>query len=159
MTVSMKAGSENQGEFGWYEGDLQYDSFTGNYRLSQGMNSASVPGNEFIDEVFEARKDHGIDVMLYGCLGIEEGLTGGLDFEMLQVDEAAAVIEEEYDGWTVGVSGYDLVFSKNQDFTVYEADSIEGLERNLADWFDEPEEYVEKVEGWERELNNWPWKL
>jgi hypothetical protein len=155
----MKIGSENQGEFGWYEGDLQRDGFTGNYRVTQGMNSALVPGSSLLDEVFDVRKEHGIDVMLHGRLDVEEAITGTLGFELQSVDRAAAVLEEDYEGWTVGVSGNDLVFSEDCDYSVYEGDSIEELERNLMSWFDDVDQYMGEVNKWNRELDSWPWKV
>ncbi|MFB6244842.1 MAG: hypothetical protein ABEJ03_00680 [Candidatus Nanohaloarchaea archaeon] len=157
----MRIGSENQGEFGWYDGELQFDSYDESYRLNQGDRSARIPGSDLLDGVFEDRVDHDVDVMLYGRLGVEERLTGNFGFELLNVDQAAAVLEEDYEGWTVGVArreeGYDLIFTEDNYSTVYRAASLEELEKELMDWFDDYEGYRNTVEDWEWELDNWPW--
>jgi hypothetical protein len=160
--VAVNISSENHGETGWYQGYLQRDSredARDDYQLAQeDMRSARISGNRLLDEVYDDIVSGGMRVMLHGEIVVEEMLTGGYDFELRDVDQAAAVLENDYQGWTVGVSGNDLVFASDGDFMVEEAESMEGLEENMKGWFNDREEYLEQVESWEYELDNWPWK-
>lgn len=159
----MQVNSQNNGESGWYAGVLQKDSDAygdDGFRLTDSMRSADLEYSDFLEDVWQDFHTQDRDILLNGTLDVEERLTGGFNYSLGDVDEAAIVLVDDYDGWQIGFSGNDLIFTNEYASREYRSDDLDGLEENLGGWVesDRKDVLVETVDELGFSMDNWPWK-
>ncbi|MFB6203854.1 MAG: hypothetical protein ABEK01_05175 [Candidatus Nanohaloarchaea archaeon] len=122
----MEITSDNIGEEGWYEGVLQEDG--NEYVLAQEMSSAWMGHRTFMDELWDEKPDE--EWMIYGELGAEfEGTVGEF---YLDAEDSAYVIDQDFDGWTVGYDGESIVFTRGSEVREFDEEPREVL----SEWYD-----------------------
>ncbi|WP_414837285.1 hypothetical protein ACK3SF_03390 [Candidatus Nanosalina sp. VS9-1] len=154
----MKIESGNQGLKGWYDGALKKSAQEDDFELHQDDNYALIPDASMAEEAWKDIRNTGLDVIVDGVLHMQEFLTGGQRFELGQVDRTGIVLDDNYAGRKIGVSGYDLVFFDGEDERVYSNSSLDELENEMYGWFND-----EQADAYMQELKplidrgNWPW--
>lgn len=138
----------------WYQGDLKkaHDG----YVLDTGEREMELEEEAAVEQAWHDLRNEPQSVMVYGAVSVTESLTGTENYSM-QPERVGYVLEQDFDGRDVIVSGYDLVFLDSSE-VVYDAESFEELRENVRGWFPENEdEKLETLTDLKLEKDYWPW--
>ena len=144
-------------EADWYTGSIK-KSHNG-YVFESDNREIELGEENLAEQVWEVIKKDPQQVMLFGELESEESLTGTENYEMPEPERAGYILDPDYSGRTVVVSGFDLLFIEEDDEIEYQGDSHEELRNELKGWFDDEkqDEYLEKLTELKQE-EYWPWE-
>lgn len=146
-------------EADWYTGSVK-NSGRG-YVFESNNEDIEIGDETLAEQVWEDMRKDPQKVMLYGEVETSESLTGSERHEMPNPEKAGYILDEDYDGKTVVVSGFDLLFIGEDGEFEYNGDSHEELRDNLTGWFDEEEqdEYLDTLVDLKLEKEHWPWEV
>ena len=93
-----------------------------------------------VEQVWHDLSTESQEGMLYGELEVEETLKGRERYRLQNPSKSGYIIDHDYDGSQIILSGYDLLFLHDGEEIAYEAEDFEEMHGNLKGWFEEEEE-------------------
>ncbi len=152
----MEAEKENYGQ-SWHQGQLKKSGQE--YVLETEERELEVSETELTEQVWNDLSSDPKEVMLYGELYKQETITGRENYSLENLSKAGYILEEDYDGRKVFLTGYNLVFLDEEEEIAYESDGYEEMRDNLKGWFDDEteNEIMETIADLKLEKDYWPW--
>lgn len=148
----MKKSQENPGN--WYSGNLKQSK--NGYVLDAEIGSIEIQDEQRLEEAWLDLRKNPRELLIYGTVRTEKSLTGRETYSM-DPERIGYLLEDDFDGRDVLVSGYDLIFLDGEDEVVYTGQDFEDLRDNVVGWFDDEDEKLESLTDLKLEMDYWPW--